>query len=238
MSDETDPPVPPEPERLETQVTRLDPALLLVRRKRNWSEGCFFLLWLTGWTVGCVLIFLRVIEEPIFPNILFGVPFWASWFFVFFLLIKSFFQVEEFLLDSSGANYTLRVIVAIKTQQVSLSEIEFFEDGLSMITEDDLLFFLKSLPETEEIWLAFQLNNSLAALTGKPVKTWDDLYEDEEDDEYEDEDYENEEEDLEGATDDSLTMTPAASKSSDERIYPPNDSSWQSEQRYDGESIY
>ena len=61
------------------------------------------MLWLVGWTVGCVFLTRMVIRQPNLFNILFAAPFWASWLFVFFFMIKTFFQQDELLLDREGA---------------------------------------------------------------------------------------------------------------------------------------
>ena len=42
---------------------------------------------------------------------LFAVPFWASWIFVFFLLLKMFFQIEAILFDRKGVRYFKRILV-------------------------------------------------------------------------------------------------------------------------------
>ena len=72
---------PTRPRRLRTAFERSGERLCLSCRNPQWARGCFMVLWLTGWTVGCVFLVGLVIREPQLFHFLFAVPFWASWFF-------------------------------------------------------------------------------------------------------------------------------------------------------------
>jgi DNA-binding protein len=139
------------------------------------------IVWLTMWTVGCVFLARAVIvgREPFL--LLFGVPFWASWFFVFFMLLKAFFQVEEVVLDAEGLRFRRRVIVAIKSRQVPTVELKKVTrystvvdsesgrraEGLELETSGQPLRLFQGLGGDELQWLAYQINEGIAGLPGR-----------------------------------------------------------------------
>lgn len=84
------------------------------------------LLWLIGWTVGCVFLAGMVIQDPQLFHFMFAIRFWSSWIFVSFQVLKVFTQREEFTLDADGAAFIRRVIVPVCTRTVPLAEIKGF----------------------------------------------------------------------------------------------------------------
>lgn len=174
------PPGPVKPARLTIRVVESGERLAFTHRQRQWGTGCFLLLWLTGWTVGCVFLVGVVAKDPKIQNLLFAVPFWASWIFVFCLVLTMFLQSERFAIDESGVSFVRRVIVPIRTRLVPLDEIQRFKNcskvtdsesgrtkaGIEMQTIGQPLCFAWGLPEQERDWLKYQLNQCLAALRG------------------------------------------------------------------------
>lgn len=180
MSRKRKPPSEPaRPKRLKTRFERAAGRLSIAYRRRD-PAGCFLVLWLIGWTVGCVFLVGLAIKEPKLMTVLFAVPFWASWIFVFCLVLKMFMQFEEFALDAQGASYARRTIVPMASRQVPLNEILGFgkyarvvdsesgqrTSGLKMHTLGAPLKFAEGLSGHERLWLEFQLNDHLAALGG------------------------------------------------------------------------
>ena len=169
---------PAKPRRLSAALDRSGDRLSLRCRSRGRGGGCFMLLWLTGWTVGCVFLAGMVIRDPQLFYLLFAVPFWASWFFVFFMMLKSFFQREELLLDRNGATYVRTVFYPLKTRSVPLSEVRSFdqytavtdsesgtcESGIELRTLGLPIRMAQGLSGPELDWLQFQLNEHLAAI--------------------------------------------------------------------------
>jgi hypothetical protein len=143
--------------------------------------GIFMLLWLTAWTVGCVFLAREVVikREPFM--LLFALPFWSSWFFVFFMLLKAFFQVEEVVLDSEGLRFRRRVLVVIKSRVVPAEELGKVTrystvvdsesgrkaKGLELETSGQSLRLFQGLSGEELQWLAYQLNTGIAGLPGR-----------------------------------------------------------------------
>ena len=123
---------PLRPERLRTRFSRTgDSASVSWRLRGERGAGCFLLLWLTGWTVGCLFLAAEAIREPKVFTFLFAVPFWASWVFVFALILKSFFQREALSLDHDGARYVKRVLIPLSVRHVPLDEVRRFATSRS-----------------------------------------------------------------------------------------------------------
>ena len=69
------------PMTLRTRVVQTDDSLLLIA-KPNKASAIFLILWLIGWSAGCVTLAAQVIANPSIGIIAFSIPFFASWFFV------------------------------------------------------------------------------------------------------------------------------------------------------------
>ncbi len=176
---------PAKPARLTIRFVESGDRLVFTYRRRGWGKGGFLLLWLIGWTVGCVFLAGIVIRDPSIQNILFGIPFWASWIFVFCWLLNTFFGRDYVGLDATGVDFVRRVIVPIRSRHVPLTEIERFEIcskvvdsesnqvewGIEMQTLGRPVRFAWGLDAEERQWLQHQLNACLAALSGSDVET-------------------------------------------------------------------
>jgi hypothetical protein len=170
-------PRPARPEKLGFRFTRDDEGLAIVYSIRGKSGGVFMLLWLTAWTVGCIVLLGMVINDPKLFNILFAVPFWTGEIFVFIMMLRAFFGREYFLLNRSGALFIRRVFIPIKTRSVPLEEIKFFQEcvinrnsesgyitkGVEMLTLGQSLYFIEEITPAESDWLIDQLNDFLSS---------------------------------------------------------------------------
>lgn len=170
---------PVRPLRTKVKVEKSGDLLRLSYCHREWGGGIFMLLWLIGWTVGCVALAGELIKKPQFGLFIFAIPFWSSWLFVFFLVLKMFFQKEVFGLDSAGATFVRRVFVALNRRETPLEEIKTFlatEEvtesengsrtafGVSMETLGMPLEFLEGIPQAESRWLQYLLELQLVDL--------------------------------------------------------------------------
>lgn len=178
---------PTRPQRVKVDFERNGEHLHLSYRRREWAGGTFMLLWLTAWTVGCVFLAEMVIKDPTLFHFMFAIPFWASWIFVFFQVLKSFTQREEFTLDSNGAAFIRRVLFPLCTRTVPLAEIQRFspchkirnseqgtwEFGTEMQTSGQPLEFAFGLDVQERSWLQRELNAHLSQLNHVPEATRD-----------------------------------------------------------------
>lgn len=170
--------VPVKPSRLRVDLEETGTSLTVNYRHREWGGGCFLMLWLCGWTVGCVFLAAQIWNKPELFMVAFAIPFWASWFFVFFLLLSMFLQHEELMLSADDLTYSKRIVVPIKTRVIPLAELLRFEDSrttnftendqpksyLEMVTVGRPLLALAGLSVDERTWLTWRLNQHLAFL--------------------------------------------------------------------------
>ena len=169
---------PPQPRRLKTAFRREGERLELRCRNPSWASGCFMVVWLSMWTVGCVFLAGMVIRDPKPFNFLFAIPFWASWVAVFVALLYAFFAREQCVLDHQGATFQRWALVPLKSRFIPLDEIHGFDiftttvnaksgatqNGLEMQTAGMSLRFLQGLPLGELQWLRSQLGEHLDLL--------------------------------------------------------------------------
>ena len=163
------------PRRYKAVLDRDDRTLRLSCRAPAWGTSIFLLLWLTLWTVGCVALVGQVVRDHKLSNVLFAVPFWASWFLVAWFLIIKLLQTEELVLGPSGLFYRRRVFIPVKERVLPLEEIKAFdaysvasdsesgrrESGIEVITTGRPLRFLHGLSAEEVSWLVLELNDQL-----------------------------------------------------------------------------
>ena len=169
---------PPKPRSMKTQVERNADLMRVRCHLRQWGAGLFMLLWLTGWTAGCLMLAYAAFIKREPGTLLFGVPFWASWVFVFFLLLKMFFQKDELVVDREGVVFRRQVIVKIKERRIPLGELKRVEkytavtdsesgrteSGLEIVTLGKSLRCFQGLSNDELSWLQWQLSEQLAGM--------------------------------------------------------------------------
>lgn len=180
-TDESAPGDPTRPSRLGVRYERFGDAVEVSRRSGGGAAGgCFLVLWLIGWTIGCVFLTVQAIREPKLFHILFGIPSWASWLFVFGLILKMFFQRDALRLDRDGASFVRRVIVPVTHRNVPLHEIKRFAacgaasagnaggagHAIELRTIGQPLRMFDGLAPDQAAWLAHELNGHLHASKG------------------------------------------------------------------------
>jgi hypothetical protein len=178
-------PMPVRPQRCRVRMEEVDGDLELSYRRPTWGAGCFLLLWLTAWSAGCVMLVQKVLAEPTLFHVLFTVPFLASWFFVFFLLLYLFFGAERLRLGLGGLDYRSSALVTLGHRHVPLVEIKHIRRGLTssrsrsdnplgnwciiVETRGAPLEFGGNMSEKEQHWLVAVLNRYLDVLrSGRP----------------------------------------------------------------------
>jgi hypothetical protein len=169
---------PARPRKLSFRFAREDDRLALRFGRRPSGAGCFLLLWLTVWTVGCVFLAGMVIKEPKVFSLLFAIPFWASWILVFCILLNQFFNREYILLDARGLSFERRVLIRLSSRRLPLEEIQSLEsyqknmqqegqpppEGIETRTLGQPLRFGEFKSDEEKAWLLDQLNDHLGFL--------------------------------------------------------------------------
>jgi hypothetical protein len=168
---------PARPSRLRTRFESSGQRLTIQYRRFD-ASGCFLVLWLIGWTVGCVFLLGLVLTEPTLLHLAFAIPFWASWIFVFCWVMNSFFRKEYFELGPEGIEFLCRVVIPIKRCTIPLGEVQRFDSyskvtdsesntrtwGLEVRTHGQGLRFGQGLSDDERAWLIDQLQTHLSSL--------------------------------------------------------------------------
>jgi hypothetical protein len=172
------------PLRCSTHVERFADELALRRRTGSSALGTILLLWLTGWTVGCVHLAVQALERTDPISIIIGCPFWSAWIIVACVVVYLLFGTEELRLDKDGFEYRRRAVVGLGTRRVPLEEFRGIiheskvincdsqraEHGLRIDTAGRPVCFGFGVETQERLWLAEILRQHLEALRpGAPV---------------------------------------------------------------------
>ena len=141
-------------------------------RETQWFLNIFLGVWLTGWTVACVVLAQKFVEKSELVTLMFGVPFWTSWIFVAGVFLNSLIGRQRLLFDQCGLRHTWDVIVTLSQRSIPLEEIRQISVktlnvdseggatiGIVVSTRGRDLSFGQNLNRLERDWIAFQLDN-------------------------------------------------------------------------------
>lgn len=170
---------PPRPRKLKVRLDDVADGFAFRLRNPQIVASAFLFLWLIGWTVGCVYLALDAWKNPQLSILLFGIPFWSSWFFVAGLIVYNYTLYESFQLDREGVMFYRQAVIVVLRREVPLAEIlEFvpYEDvrqsdgststtyGIELRGLGRHLRFAANLPEAERTWLVYELQEALQSL--------------------------------------------------------------------------
>ena len=124
------------PAKLASVVHRSEDALLVQTRPSKSSAG-FLLIWLIGWTVGCVFLVSLVISEPSLGTFCFATPFFVSWLAVAGFLVWLLFGRESILVQNDEVLFRRTAIIELKTRHIPIAEISAVKSCRSTHTEND-----------------------------------------------------------------------------------------------------
>jgi hypothetical protein len=154
---------------------------LVIHKRRAGGPWVFLLLWLIGWTVVCAAMLGNVIMDPSLGIFAFALPFWASWLFIFGMLVWMMFGRETLFLGHHEAIFLRRAFIQLSSRVVPREEVLGFRECRSNFTENDEYLwgiemftlgkpvrFAFRLPDRERAWLIHQLNRFL--VTSDPEK--------------------------------------------------------------------
>src|SRR5689334_7292162 len=116
---------PPKPAWLTVEFYR-DAESIVIHRRRGSPVAWFLVLWLSGWTIGCVALAGQVVREQTWQMLLFALPFWASWWVVFLILWWQFTGKETLVVSRDGALFARSAKVRLSSRQVPRGEVRYF----------------------------------------------------------------------------------------------------------------
>jgi hypothetical protein len=171
---------PVTPARLRARYDVSPERMCVTYRPRSWAVGGFMLVWLIGWSVGCAFLAHQAIHKPQLFILLFGIPFWVSWLFVFAILVGAFTRRQDLEVDAAGLRYRDWAVVNLANRWIPREEFRGFEvvtryqqrnqsestpqTGLEIRAVGKPLFVFTGLPDAELRWLAWQLSQLVDAL--------------------------------------------------------------------------
>ena len=172
---------PARPQQLTVELFE-QPDSMAVLNKRAGGPWGFLLLWLIGWTVGCVALAAKVISDPSLGMFAFAIPFWASWLFVAGMLVWMLFGKETLLLRDDEALFLRTAFIKLGSRRIPRDEIQGFRQcrsshtendehlwGIEMVTLGKPVRFAYRLPDGERNWLIHRLNGFLASTGSGPA---------------------------------------------------------------------
>jgi hypothetical protein len=177
MSTESETEKAVQPAARRVRIEEVDGDLELSYRQGGIPGGCFLLVWLSGWTVGCVMLIRQIFIDPTFFNVLVAVPFLTSWLFVFAVLVWMFFGVERVRLGFERLEYRTVALVTLSRRTIPRAELKGVSAGLTTYRVKDRnlpyvkfdtlgepLGFARGISEEELHWLVQRLNEYLDTL--------------------------------------------------------------------------
>jgi hypothetical protein len=169
------------PLKCRVRVEESGDELVLRRLTGSPVVGVFLLLWLAGWTAGCVLLVGMVAQEPTPEHLLFAAPFWAAWVLVLCLLTRMLLGFERLRVGPDGLEHrTLlgrrlvplaEVMGVAHDSKVVDAQGNGTEPGVKVETLGRPVRFGQGLDEAERLWLADRLLGRFHALC--PTRTFE-----------------------------------------------------------------
>lgn len=157
----------PAPPRPKTRVEQVGDTLTLRRRTGHIAITAFMLVWMSGWTAGCIALVHQAIMEPSTQFVAFCVPFVIGWFFGAALLAGSLFGRESLVVSRDGVDCEQRMLVRWRRQRAELDDVRAITEfstmadsesgqrsyGLRIETTGEPIRFGQGTKEEERAWL-------------------------------------------------------------------------------------
>ena len=166
------------PAKMLSTIHRSDDAFLIQTRPSK-GPGFFLLLWLTGWTVACVVLAADLIAEPSIGTFCFATPFFASWLAVAAFLIWLWFGQESVLVKDDEILFRRTAIIELTTRRIPTAEVTAVKSCRSNHTENHVhlegveiaclgkpLKFCFRLSDHERLWIIQELSNEIQPSDG------------------------------------------------------------------------
>ncbi|QDU56411.1 hypothetical protein [Aeoliella mucimassa] len=148
----------------------------------NWRTpklgvSLFLLLWLTGWTVGCVFLIHTLLTDFEWFMVLFSIPFFVAWFAVAGITAYLLFGRHQLALGQHSLRHTSWAVIRVGTREIPIDEVlrAFVDEEVSHSQNDVPVWhnfirvdtlgkpvkFAKGIKEDEAAWLAETINMCL-----------------------------------------------------------------------------
>jgi hypothetical protein len=148
-----------------------EPGRIVFHRRRADGSWVFPLLWLGGWTVGCVALMLGVFIDPSLMLLAVTMAFWACWLLVAALFIWLKFGKETLFLDHDEARFIRTALFPLASRVIPRNDIQCFREcrsdydqcqwGIELHAYGKSVRFAFWLPDWDRAWLVFRLNQFL-----------------------------------------------------------------------------
>ncbi len=195
----------------------VSPQGMCIRYRPRFGAVGFLIVWLMGWTAGCVLLAHQVFVKQEWMTIVFAIPFWSAWLFVFALVVGALTRRQRLEVDALGLRYVDRAVVTLNNRHIPRDEFRKFvvarrkskskdnhaKSGLEVRTTGKPLFMFQEMPDAELRWLSYQLSQLIEAQA------------------------DDESADAGQSRGDALGPRPQTLAMSEQEVEPPSDASWE-----------
>jgi hypothetical protein len=173
MPDEANVLLAPRPTRCRARVDDAGRELTIHAGRSSFGKvriAAFISLWLIGWSACCSFLLKTVMAAPTLFNVLFAVPFFASWFAVCGSLIGLMFGRQWLRIGPEGLEYRFSAIVPLRHRHIPLTEVKqaAVGQGLYIATVGEPIYFGRYLGDDEQRWLVDLVNQRLDLLRPRP----------------------------------------------------------------------
>jgi hypothetical protein len=110
----------------------IDDVLSLSRRIGTPVAALILVLWLVGWSVGCVVLIENLVESPTLEMAFFATPFLSFWVAAFAGMIYLFFGVETLRIGPDGIHYLVSAMIPLRRRSIPLDELT----GITLFTQN------------------------------------------------------------------------------------------------------
>lgn len=229
---------PPQPRKLKVRLDGLPDGFAFRLWNPQLGLVAFLFLWLIGWTVGCIFLGIQVWNDPQLGMVLFGIPFWISWFFVAAFIIYCLTMHESFCLDQQGVTFYRQAVIVLLRREIPLAELREFSTyeevqksdesttttyGIELRGQGRSLRFAANLSEAERTWLCYELQATLRQLQAEDHRG---LALADTDPDEDDSQYRGRQESAPAATDLDVAQDQFILEAADTPLQPPSDSAW------------
>ena len=102
----------------------------VIQQRTSWLDlfgrifaSLFMTVWLSGWTVGCVMMIYGLVTNFSWFLLLFSIPFFIGWFAGASFWVASLFGKQELILEKDHLEFVFSVLIPVMRKQIPYEEI-------------------------------------------------------------------------------------------------------------------